>query len=75
MTRRDYTIRDIHMALDGELSAEDRESYEVLLAAKPEMKAMSVRVFRASSSRFSRSPSRTVLQRQLPKDRPWRPQV
>lgn len=51
MTRRDYTIRDIHMALDGELSAEDRESYEVWLAANPEMKAMSLR-FAADRARL-----------------------
>jgi anti-sigma factor RsiW len=43
MTRRDYTIRDIHMAIDGEMPAEDREGYEIWLAANPDMKAASLR--------------------------------
>ena len=43
MTRREYTIRDIHMALDGEMPAEDRKAFEIWLAANPDMKAMSTR--------------------------------
>src|SRR5262245_47943305 len=43
MTRREYTIRDIHMALDGEMPAEDREGYENWLAANPDMTAASLR--------------------------------
>jgi anti-sigma factor RsiW len=43
MTRRDYTIRDIHMALDGEMPAEDRAGYEAWLATNPDMKAASLR--------------------------------
>lgn len=44
MTRREYTILDIHMALDGEMPAEDREDFEIWLAANPDMKAMSIRL-------------------------------
>ena len=43
MSRRDFTERDIHMALDGELPAEERADYEAWLDANPEMKARSVR--------------------------------
>lgn len=51
MSRRSYTIRDIHMALDGELPPDDREDYEVWLAANPDMKALSVR-FAADRARL-----------------------
>jgi anti-sigma factor RsiW len=51
MTQREYTIRDIHMALDGEMPAEDREGYENWLAANPDMKAASQR-FTADRSRL-----------------------
>ncbi|CDX19016.1 conserved hypothetical protein [Mesorhizobium sp. ORS 3324] len=43
MTRRDFTERDIHMALDGELPGEERMAYEAWLEANPEMKAKSAR--------------------------------
>ena len=43
MSRRDFTERDIHMALDGELPAEERADFEPWLDANPEMKAMSGR--------------------------------
>jgi anti-sigma factor RsiW len=43
MSRRDYTERDIHMALDGELPAEELADYEAWLGANPEMKARGVR--------------------------------
>jgi anti-sigma factor RsiW len=45
MTRREFTIRDIHMALDGEMPPEDRDDYEAWLNANPEM--------RAANSRFA----------------------
>jgi len=43
MSGREFTERDIHMALDGELPGEERAAYEAWLAANPEMKAKSVR--------------------------------
>ena len=43
MTRRDFTDRDIHMALDGELPGEERMAYDAWLEANPEMKAKSAR--------------------------------
>jgi anti-sigma factor RsiW len=51
MTRRDYTIRDIHMALDGEMPIEEREAFEIWLAANPDMKALSAR-FAADAKRL-----------------------
>ncbi|RVD57097.1 anti-sigma factor [Mesorhizobium sp. M2D.F.Ca.ET.185.01.1.1] len=43
MTRRDFSERDIHMALDGELPGEERMAYDAWLEANPEMKAKSAR--------------------------------
>ena len=43
MTGRDFSERDIHMALDGELPAEERAAYEAWLELHPEMKARSQR--------------------------------
>lgn len=43
MTRRDFSERDIHMALDGELPGEERMAYDAWLDANPEMKAKSAR--------------------------------
>ncbi|WP_421913766.1 anti-sigma factor family protein [Mesorhizobium sp.] len=43
MIRRDFSERDIHMALDGELPADERVAYETWLESNPEMKAKSVR--------------------------------
>jgi len=43
MTRRDFTERDIHLALDGELPEEDRADFEAWLHATPEMNARSLR--------------------------------
>ena len=43
MTRRDFSERDIHMALDGELPVDERVAYDAWLEANPEMKARSVR--------------------------------
>ncbi|TIW85606.1 MAG: anti-sigma factor, partial [Mesorhizobium sp.] len=43
MIRRDFSERDIHMALDGELPADERAAYDAWLDANPEMRARSVR--------------------------------
>ena len=43
MTMRDYTEQDIHMALDGEMPAEDVAFYQAWLDADPEMKAKAER--------------------------------
>ncbi|MGX8008728.1 anti-sigma factor family protein [Mesorhizobium sp. ORM8.1] len=43
MTRRDFSERDIHMALDGELPGEERMAYDAWLEANPEMKARATR--------------------------------
>jgi anti-sigma factor RsiW len=43
MIRRDFSERDIHMALDGELPADERAAYDAWLGANPEMKARSAR--------------------------------
>ena len=43
MTRRDFSERDIHMALDGELPGDERAAYEAWIDANPEMKAKSAR--------------------------------
>jgi anti-sigma factor RsiW len=51
MTRRDFTERDIHLALDGELPEEDRADFEAWLEAMPEMKARSLR-FEADRDRL-----------------------
>ena len=43
MPGREFTMTDIHLALDGELSGEDRADFERWLEAHPEMKALSAR--------------------------------
>lgn len=43
MNGRDFSERDIHMALDGELPGEDRMAYDSWLKANPEMAARSAR--------------------------------
>ncbi|MFB9983220.1 anti-sigma factor family protein [Mesorhizobium kowhaii] len=43
MIRRDFSERDIHMALDGELPGDERAAYDAWLDANPEMKARSAR--------------------------------
>ncbi len=43
MIRRDFSERDIHLALDGELPADERSAYDAWLDANPEMRARSVR--------------------------------
>lgn len=43
MTGRTFEERDIHLALDGELPAEDRPAFEAWLAGRPDMQAKSER--------------------------------
>ena len=43
MSGRDFSLNDIHLALDGELSADDRADFEHWLDAHPDMKALRVR--------------------------------
>ena len=43
MSRRDFSLNDIHLALDGELSADERADFEHWLDAHPDMKALSAR--------------------------------
>lgn len=43
MTRRDFTVNDIHLALDGELSADERADFERWLELHPEMQVLSDR--------------------------------
>lgn len=43
MTQRSFDERDIHLALDGELPAEDMAAYEAWLRARPDMRALSAR--------------------------------
>ena len=43
MSRRDFTLNDIHLALDGELPADDRADFEHWLDAHADMKALSAR--------------------------------
>jgi anti-sigma factor RsiW len=43
MTPRDFSERDIHMVLDGELPGDERAAYDAWLDANREMKAKSVR--------------------------------
>lgn len=43
MTGRQFTDRDIHMALDGEMPADERAEFEGWLAANPDKRALSQR--------------------------------
>lgn len=64
MTARDFTERDIHLALDGELPSEERTAFETWLEANPEMKARSNRF---SSDRDAlRSALSTTLDEPVP---------
>lgn len=51
MSARDFGEQDIHMALDGELPAEDVAAYRAWLDASPEMKAKAAR-FEADRERL-----------------------
>jgi anti-sigma factor RsiW len=51
MSQRDFTEREIHMALDGELPEEERADFQSWLDANPEMKARSLR-FEADRARL-----------------------
>jgi anti-sigma factor RsiW len=51
MSQRDFTEREIHMALDGELPEEERSDFQSWLDANPEMKARSLR-FEADRARL-----------------------
>lgn len=51
MSHRDFTERDIHMALDGELPEEERADFQAWLDANPEMKARRQR-FEADRARL-----------------------
>ncbi|MEW9806695.1 anti-sigma factor family protein [Mesorhizobium marinum] len=54
MTRRDFTERDIHMALDGEMPQDERDDFAAWLDANPEMKSRSSR-FEADRERLRAS--------------------
>lgn len=64
MSARDFTERDIHLALDGELPAEERAAFDIWLAANPEMKAKSGRY--AADDAALRSAFAGVLEEPLP---------
>jgi anti-sigma factor RsiW len=64
MTGRDFSERDIHMALDGELPAEDRMAYDLWLLANPEMTARSARY--ASDGEALRAAFAGVLSEPVP---------
>jgi anti-sigma factor RsiW len=64
MTGRDFSERDIHMALDGELPAEERAAYELWLSANPEMAARSARY--AADTEALRAGFASVLDEPVP---------
>jgi anti-sigma factor RsiW len=64
MTGRDFSERDIHMALDGELPAEDRMAFDLWLLANPEMAARSARY--AADSETLRTAFAGVLHESIP---------
>ena len=64
MTGRDFSERDIHMALDGELPAEDRMAYDLWLLANPEMATRSARY--AGDSEAMRAAFSGVLSEPIP---------
>jgi anti-sigma factor RsiW len=43
MMRRDFSERDIHLALDGELPGDERAAFDAWLEANPDMKAKNAR--------------------------------
>ncbi|KQZ94253.1 anti-sigma factor [Mesorhizobium sp. Root157] len=64
MTRRDFSERDIHLALDNELPGDERAGYEAWLEASPEMKARSARY--VSDNRALRAAFADVLDEPVP---------
>lgn len=64
MSGRDPSERDIHLALDGELPAEDRAAYEAWLDGNPDMKARAGR-YAADGERL-RAALETVLEEPVP---------
>ena len=64
MTRRDFSERDIHLALDNELPSDERAGYEAWLEANPEMKARSARY--ASDNEALRAAFGDVLDEAVP---------
>jgi anti-sigma factor RsiW len=46
MSGRQFTTNDIHLALDGELSADDRADFDRWMDTHPEMRALSARYAR-----------------------------
>lgn len=64
MTRRDFSERDIHLALDNELPGDERAGYEAWLEANPEMKARSARY--ASDNEALRAAFADVLDEPVP---------
>jgi anti-sigma factor RsiW len=64
MMNRDFSERDIHLALDGELPADERHAFERWLQANPEMKARWTR-YEADRARL-RETLGPVLQEPLP---------
>lgn len=65
MTRHDFSERDIHMALDGELPEEERADFQSWLDGNPEMKARSLR-FDADRARL-RKTFASVLDEPVPR--------
>ena len=64
MSVRDFTEQDIHLALDGELPAEEAGAYAAWLDANPDMKARAVR-FEADRDRL-RAAVAGVLEEPIP---------
>jgi anti-sigma factor RsiW len=64
MTRRDFSERDIHLALDNELPGDERAGYEAWLEANPEMKARSIRY--AADNEAMRAAFADVLDEPVP---------
>jgi anti-sigma factor RsiW len=64
MTQREYTIRDIHLALDGEMPAEERADFDAWLEANLEMKAKNARF--ADDARRLREAFAGVLKEPVP---------
>ena len=64
MSQGDFTEREIHMALDGELPEEERADFQSWLEANPEMKARSLR-FEADRARL-RNTFASIIDERVP---------